>query len=167
MTATDQTTELTPTLLHEIWMTRQKQDKRQINDVATSASYDALNRLTSQSAGGLLAFKGTLSEPASVTVQNRPVTVDSSNSFSAAVPAPSGTTTVVIAATDPSGNRTTATYEVDQSTGATTFAYDANGNLVADGTRTFEWDARNQLVGVNIGSHRTEFEYNGDQRRVS
>jgi RHS repeat-associated protein len=43
---------------------------------------------------------------------------------------------------------------------------DANGNLTSDGTRTFEWDARNQLVAVNVGTHRSEFTYDGQQRRV-
>jgi RHS repeat-associated protein len=43
---------------------------------------------------------------------------------------------------------------------------DANGNLTLDGSRTFEWDARNQLVAVNVGTHRSEFTYDGQQRRV-
>ncbi len=43
---------------------------------------------------------------------------------------------------------------------------DANGNLTSDGSRTFEWDARNQLLAVNVGSHRSEFTYDGDRRRV-
>jgi RHS repeat-associated protein len=43
---------------------------------------------------------------------------------------------------------------------------DANGNLTADGTRTFEWDARNQLVAVTVGTYRSEFTYDGEQRRV-
>jgi YD repeat-containing protein len=43
---------------------------------------------------------------------------------------------------------------------------DANGNLTSDGTRTFEWDARNQLFAVNSGTHRSEFCYDGLQRRV-
>jgi RHS repeat-associated protein len=47
-----------------------------------------------------------------------------------------------------------------------TFTYDANGNLTADGTRTFEWDAQNQLLAVNIGTHRSEFFYDGQQRRI-
>jgi RHS repeat-associated protein len=38
--------------------------------------------------------------------------------------------------------------------------------MTADGTRTFEWDARNQLVAVNVGTHRSEFTYDGMQRRV-
>lgn len=43
---------------------------------------------------------------------------------------------------------------------------DANGDLTSDGTRTFEWDARNQLVAINVGTHRSEFAYDGLQRRV-
>jgi hypothetical protein len=43
---------------------------------------------------------------------------------------------------------------------------DANGNLTSDGTRTFEWDARNQVMAVNVWTHRTEFTYDREQRRV-
>jgi RHS repeat-associated protein len=43
---------------------------------------------------------------------------------------------------------------------------DANGNLTSDGTRTFEWDARNQLVAVTVGAHRSEFTYDGKHRRL-
>jgi len=43
---------------------------------------------------------------------------------------------------------------------------DANGNLTADGARTFEWDARNQLVAVTVGTHRSEFTYDGLQRQA-
>jgi RHS repeat-associated protein len=71
-----------------------------------------------------------------------------------------------VTATDPSGNSTTNTYEVTSSGPSKTFTYDANGNLTSDGTRTFEWDARNQLVAVTVGTHRSEFTYDGLQRRV-
>ena len=30
----------------------------------------------------------------------------------------------------------------------------------------FEWDAKNQIVAVNSGTHRTEFTYDGVWRRV-
>ena len=46
---------------------------------------------------------------------------------------------------------------------AKTFTYDANGNLTSDGTRTFEWDAQNQIVAVTVGTHRSEFVYDGLQ----
>ena len=36
---------------------------------------------------------------------------------------------------------------------------DLPGNLTADGTRTFEWDAEDRLVAVDIGTHRSEFTY--------
>ena len=84
----------------------------------------------------------------------------------AGVPVVPGTNTVTIAATDRSGNTATATYEVDVADAPKTFTYDANGNLTSDGTRTFEWDARNQLVAVTVGTHRSEFVYDGLQRRV-
>jgi RHS repeat-associated protein len=38
--------------------------------------------------------------------------------------------------------------------------------MTSDGTRTFEWDARNQLVAVTVGTHRSEFSYDGERRRV-
>src|SRR6185436_1879543 len=74
--------------------------------------------------------------------------------------------TFSVLATDPSGNLTTRQYQVTNTGTAKSFTYDANGNLTSDGTRTFEWDARNQLSAVNLGTHRSEFVYDGQQRRV-
>jgi len=96
-------------------------------------------------------FKGTVSEPASVTIQGKSATVDSTNRFSGSVPAPSGTTTVVIAATERERESDLATYEVDQASASKAFTYDANGNFTSDGTRTFEWDARIQHIAINVG----------------
>jgi YD repeat-containing protein len=39
-------------------------------------------------------------------------------------------------------------------------------NLTSDGSRTLEWDARNQLVAITVATHRSEFTYDGEQRRV-
>jgi RHS repeat-associated protein len=99
-------------------------------------------------------------------VQGAAAVVDPDNRFRASVPVGSGTNVVTVTATDPSGNAATAQYEVDSLGSARTFTYDANGNLTSDGTRTFEWDARNQLVAVTVGTHRSEFTYDGEQRRV-
>jgi RHS repeat-associated protein len=167
--ATNQTTDPTPTVLKRFAYAYDAAGNRtseQIDDAVTSTSHDALNRLTSQQSGGALLFNGTLSEPASVTIQGQSVTVDATNQFSGSVPAPSGTTTVVIAATDGSGNQSTATYEVDQASASKTLTYDTNGNITADGTRTFEWDARNQLAAVSVGTRRSESTYDGLQRKV-
>ena len=46
------------------------------------------------------------------------------------------------------------------------FTYDANGNLLSDGARTFEWDARDRLIAVVSGNHRSGFSYDGFDRRV-
>ena len=69
-------------------------------------------------------------------------------------------------AVDPSGNVAAETFEITQAGASRNFTYDANGNLTADGTRTFEWDARNQLVAVTVGTQRSEFVYNGAGQRV-
>ncbi|HEX6719181.1 MAG TPA: RHS repeat-associated core domain-containing protein [Pyrinomonadaceae bacterium] len=48
----------------------------------------------------------------------------------------------------------------------TDLSYDSNGNLVNDGSRTFEWDAVNRLTAVTRGTHRSEFSYDGLGRRT-
>ena len=138
----------------------------QIDDVVTKATYDSLNRLVSQDAGGPLVFKGQLDEPSAVTIDGRPATVAADHTFQGTAEVAAGTTTVTIDAVDPSGNAATAVYEVDQAAAGKAFTYDANGNLTSDGARTFEWDARNQLVAINVGTHRSEFTYDGWERRV-
>jgi RHS repeat-associated protein len=138
----------------------------QIDDQLTGATYDALNRLVSQQPTGVIVVEGTVSEPASLTVQGKPVMVSVDGHFATTTPVVQGTNTLTISATDPSGNATSKQYEVDSTGGGRTFTYDANGNLTGDGTRTLEWDSRNQLVAVNVGNHRSGFAYDGSQRRV-
>ena len=55
---------------------------------------------------------------------------------------------------------------LQQGASSSQLTYDANGNLLGDGTRTFEWDGLNRLTAVNIGSHRSIFSYDGQSRRV-
>ena len=46
------------------------------------------------------------------------------------------------------------------------YTYDLNGNLLSESTRTFEYDAENQLVAVSVAnSWRSEFVYDGLMRR--
>ena len=47
-----------------------------------------------------------------------------------------------------------------------TFTYDANGNLTSDGTRTFEWDARNKPVVMSSGTTELQFYTDGALRTV-
>jgi RHS repeat-associated protein len=138
----------------------------QIDDAVTLSAHDNLNRLTSQAPGGPMTIAGSLSEPGTVTISGVPLTVDANNNFRGTVPTTTGTNTFTIVARDATGNTTTQQYEVDVAGSAKTFTYDANGNFASDGTRTFEWDARNQLVAVTVALHRSELTYDGLQRRV-
>ena len=47
----------------------------------------------------------------------------------------------------------------------TTLAYDANGNLTNDGVNTYQWDARNRLMGIGGGTTAT-FNYDALGRRT-
>src|SRR5712692_2289640 len=62
-----------------------------------------------------------------------------------------------------------ATYNVNnqltQWKGAS-LTYDANGNLTSDGTNTYTWNARNQLVAIS-GAVSASFQYAPFGRRVS
>jgi RHS repeat-associated protein len=167
--AVHQTTGGTPAILKRYAYTYDPAGNRtaeQIDGAVTLATHDNLNRLLTHQAGGTLQFKGTLSEPGAVIVNGKPAAVDAANRFVAGVPVTAGTTTVTINATDASGNASEAVYEVDQAGTGKTFTYDANGNMTSDGTRTFEWDGKNQLIAVNVGSHRSEYTYDGYRRRV-
>ncbi len=50
--------------------------------------------------------------------------------------------------------------------GGTTFTYDPNGNLTGDGTRTYTWNARNQMISLN-GPVSASFQYDALGRRRS
>ncbi len=162
-------TDPTPTILKRYYYAYDSAGNRtaeQIDDAVTGATYNNMNQLASQQAGGALVFKGTVSEPASVSVGGRPATATADNRFEGPAVVPSGTGQVQVVATDPSGNVRTNTYEVSQGAASKTFTYDANGNLTSDGSRTFEWDAENRLVAVTVGTQRSEFTYDGFWRRV-
>jgi RHS repeat-associated protein len=169
LSAIKQTTDPTPTALTRYGYAYDLAGNRtaeQIDGVVTGASYNSLNQLVSQQPGGALRFAGTLNEPATVTVAGTAVSVTPDNRFEGPATVTSGTSVVTVTAQDGSGNLRTNQYEVSQSGASKTFTYDANGNLISDGSRTFEWDARNELVAVNVGTHRSEFTYDGEQRRV-
>src|SRR5262249_56756834 len=79
----------------------------------------------------------------------------------------SGRSTAAITATDASGNAATRSYDVDVPASTGSFTYDANGNLTAQGTKTYEWDAENRLTRVlDNGTEIARFVYDGYGRRV-
>lgn len=64
---------------------------------------------------------------------------------------------------------TTSNYNADNQLtefGSSQLSYDANGNLTNDGTNTYTWSARNQLVGIS-GAVSANFRYDALGRRVS
>jgi len=122
----------------------------QVDDAVTGATHDNMNRLLSRKAGGALGVSGSVSEPATVTVQGAPAPVAADNTFHGAATVAEGTSEVDVTATDPSGNVRTSTYEVTQGTGTSaTYTYDANGNLATKvqggATWAYGWNAENQL----------------------
>jgi RHS repeat-associated protein len=140
----------------------------QIDDAVTGATYNNMNQLVSQQAGGALVFKGTVSEPASMTVGGKPATVTADNRFEGQAVVPGGTGQVAVTATDPSGNTRTSTYQVSQGATSKAFTYDANGNMTSDGTRTYEWDAESRLVAVKeSGATVAGYTYNAGGLRAS
>lgn len=72
---------------------------------------------------------------------------------------------------DSAGDTTTESRQLNSGSGAAadatfTYTHDSEGNLLGDGTSTFEWDLRNRLTAIVTGTHRTEFTYDGSDRRV-
>ena len=166
--ATKQTTDATPAILKRYVYRYDPAGNRtseQIDNAVTGATYDNANRLVSQQPSGGLYFAGSTNEPANVLIAAKLATV-TTNTFSGTPAVGSGTSVVTVAATDGSGNTRTNQYEVTLTGTSNTLTYDANGNLTADGTRTFEWDAANRLVTVNNGIKRSEFTYDGESRRT-
>ena len=162
--AVKKTTDPTPAILKRYAYTYDAAGNRtveQIDNAVVGASYSNLNRLTSQQPNGVIRVAGTVNEAATITIQGQPETVSSANVFEGTATIPSGTSTFTVAATDTNNNVTSKTYEIESVGSSKTFTYDANGNLTSDGTRTFEWDARNQMVAVEIGVRRSEFTYDG------
>jgi RHS repeat-associated protein len=51
--------------------------------------------------------------------------------------------------------------------GATTFTYDTNGNIQGDGTSTYTWNARDQLVSMTAPSLTASFQYDALGRRIN
>jgi len=143
----------------------------QTDDAAMGATFNNVNELQTRQPGGVLAFKGSTNEPASVTVAAKPAQTTSTNTFSAQAPVGAVTTDVAVAATDPAGNVRTNTYRVTASGAGTTYTWDSNGNLTTktEGTDTwgYEWNARNELLRVTKNAvEHARFSYDPLGRRV-
>lgn len=141
----------------------------QTGSAITSSMANNLNQITSQSAGGKMHFRGSVNEPATVTVAGNPAAIDAAGNFDGVANVNVGNNTVSVTAVDTNGNSRTNNYQVTVPSGATkTLVYDLNGNLMSDGDKTYEWDAVNHLVAINYAAtgNRSEFTYDGFSRRT-
>jgi RHS repeat-associated protein len=139
----------------------------QTDDAVFATTHDDMNRLQARAPGGPVTIAGSLNEAATVTIDGQPAAVDGAHNFSGTAQIASGTTTVTVKAKDYSGNETTKQYEIDAVGSTTSYTHDANGNLTADGTKTYFWNALNQLVEVKEGTTTiATFEYDGEGRRT-
>jgi RHS repeat-associated protein len=73
-------------------------------------------------------------------------------------------TFVQASGTDVTAPTYNANNQLTKWTGAETWTYDNNGNLTYDGTNTYTWDARDQLVSIN---GLAGFQYDGQRRRIA
>ena len=139
----------------------------QTDDAVFQTSHDSMNRLQSRVAGGPIVFAGSLNEAGTVTIDGKPVEVDALNNFKGTASLSGATTTVTVKAKDASGNETTKHYEVDASGSTISHDYNADGDITSDGTKTYYWNALNQLVEVKQGTTTlATFEYDGGGRRT-
>ena len=164
------TTDPTPAILKRYGYAYDSAGNRtmaRVDDAPTTFTYNNLNQLTSQAGGGLVEFRGTTNEAATVTIAGTPATGAGGTTFGGSVALPAGTSRVALTATDASGNTATQSYDVDVPVTASSASYDADGNLIAQGTRTYEWDTADRLVRVlDDGIEVARFAYDGTGRRV-
>jgi RHS repeat-associated protein len=140
----------------------------QSGNATSTTAYNALNQITGISGGGRLRFSGTTSEAAHVSVQGRAARMLDATTFTADAEVVPGVNTIPVVATDGNGNRRTNNYQVTVPGGATrAFVYDGNGNLLDDGERTYQWDAKNRLIEAKRGADTWQWSYNAFDQRVS
>lgn len=133
-----------------------------------TATYNELNQLVSQSAGGSTWFRGKVNEPANVTINGQNARVSADGTFESLTPVGAGQQDVTMQATDKAGNTTSQTWRVDNGpAGTTTTTHDAEGNLLTDGRYTYTWDARNRMTSVTLGADTWTFQYDGQNRRIA
>ena len=137
------------------------------------ATFNNLNQLLARQPGGVLAFRGTTNEPASVTVAGKPAQTAADNSFSAPGAGRARARRDVARGGDGlrPATRRTNTYRVTASGAGTSYTYDPNGNLAhkTEGTDTwgYTWNAENQLTKVEKnGAELARFAYDPLGRRV-
>jgi len=145
--------------------------------VALTETPNAFNQISENAAtNGTMLFKGTVSEPANVTLAGIPATMNGLN-WEATVPVSSGANGLALQAAEtvsPPGatpHRTTGhiNFTLDANLG-NGLGYDINGNMLNNqGAQTYAWDAANRLISITYTgtSRRTNFAYDGASRLVA
>ncbi|MBX3301638.1 MAG: RHS repeat protein [Nitrospira sp.] len=157
----------------------------------TTYQYDAASRLTRVEQGALFAQLGydNANRRTSLSYSNNTTTsyaYDLASRLTGITHnGPSGIVEALTYTYDAAGNRTglarsnasasllpaavaSATYDAaneQTSFAGATLTYDANGNLTNDGVNTYQWDARNRLLGISGGT-TAAFTYDALGRRT-
>src|SRR5262249_45986602 len=127
-----------------------------------SSTYNAINQLTGISGGsGQIRLQGETDKFAQVHIGNQVITTDVNNLFSAQVPVQNGLNTINIKLTTPAGEKTRQVQFNVSGSGNATLSYDDNGNLLSDGTRSYQWDSANHLKKITQGTHESDLAYDG------
>lgn len=126
----------------------------QTNGTVTSQAYNAANQPGATSVGGSLLWQGHTDKALySVTLNGQPATISNATNFAGTVPVTAGANTVTVVAEDTTANvRTNQFQSVVGGAAAAAPTYDYRGNLLSDTTRTYTWDARNELTAINYVS---------------
>ena len=125
------------------------------------------NRLLTTRPGGPVPLRGTVSEPAAVTINGAAAQPTGPNSFQSQIQLPQSGATLTVQATDASGNAAVKSYRLEGGGTYREFTYDDNGNMLTGARREFTWDAADRLVAITDGQRRVSFGYDGLGRRVS
>ncbi len=167
-----QTNASTGMTLHQNYYDYDKAGNRtsvQLDNAVTKFTANALNQLTGSAGGGTLRVKGTLNEAGKVTINGQAAWMSNGGlAFEGSVPVTAGSNAIGITAVDAGSHASTKNYTVTVPPGGTkSYTYDHAGNLTGDGSRTFLWDALNQLVKITYaGGASSEFTYDALGRRV-
>ena len=141
--------------------------------IVTARAHNSLNQITSLSGGGETLVRGTLDEPGSASVGKAgtplvPARMTAGNTFEKELNLTTGQNDIAVRAEDASGNISNYSFRTDiVPVTQRNFSYDADGNLLSDGIRSYEWDCLNRLTKVIWNSTKyTRFFYNALGQRV-
>jgi YD repeat-containing protein len=141
--------------------------RRTNNGFLESFAVNTLNQLSSNTRSGRLSVAGTTSSAVTnVAVNTLKASLYGDNTFVATnLLLVNGTNTFSAVAKDSYGRVDTGSARV-YLPATNHFTYDANGNLISDGAKGFEYDDENELVRVTAtNSWKSEFAYDGKMRR--